>query len=151
MGTNYYWYPKSPCPHCKRPFQRIHIGKSSVGWCFGLHVARELDINDLDDWQHIWETGIYIDPESLERHHTDSGYIENEYGDTISVEDMLDIITNRAGKPFTSNRWYPTLDDFCRHNSAVPGPNNLVRAELSHNHCIKHGSGAWDCIIGEFS
>jgi hypothetical protein len=57
---------------------------------------------------------------------------------------MQNIITNRY-------RDNPPPDDFdYKGNYAVPGPNNLVRHTLEH-HCIKHGNGTWDCIIGEFS
>lgn len=54
MGTNYYLEPKPPCQCCGRPFEQLHIGKSSAGWCFALHVIPERGIKDLDDWVRIW-------------------------------------------------------------------------------------------------
>ena len=53
MGTNYYLRLKV-CPHCAKPEKTIHIGKSSVGWCFGLHVIPEDGIHDLDDFRKLW-------------------------------------------------------------------------------------------------
>jgi len=54
MGTNYYLYPASPCKACGRSYEAKHIGKSSAGWCFLLHVIPEEGINDLEDWKKLW-------------------------------------------------------------------------------------------------
>ena len=132
MGTNYYFYPKPPCECCKRPYEPLHIGKSSGGWCFSLHVIPERGIEDLPDWEKFWENP--------------GSHIENEYGDNISPERMREIITNRS--------WHKNLkwssQDY-RDNHAEPGPNNLARHVLDGRHCVKHGEGTWDCITGEFS
>lgn len=55
MGTNYYLQEKPPCDKCGREFERLHIGQSSAGWCFALHVIPELGINNLADWKKRWE------------------------------------------------------------------------------------------------
>lgn len=89
MGTNYYWYPKGggQCPTCGQEMPRRHIGKSSEGWNFGLRIyekqpwADEPVILSLDDWRELWATG---------------GEIRNEYGDTVTVEQMELIITERS-------------------------------------------------------
>jgi len=138
MGTNYY-LKVDPCPHCGRSDERLHIGKSSAGWCFSLHVIPEDGINDLDDWRKLWTTGI----------------IETEYGEAVSVETMDKIITECAW----SREWdrYPWLDPRYRDeaqfhdlNNSERGPNGLLRHRLG-SYCIKHGSGTWDCIPGYFS
>ena len=57
-----------------------------------------------------------------------SAFIRDEYGDKIPIQAMEEIITQR--------RWrgeFPT------------------RHELDGRHCIAHGNGTWDCIVGEFS
>src|SRR5687768_5156700 len=61
MGTNYYLFEPSITPlpaHNEdgefKPDRLLHIGKSSHGWCFGLHVIPELGINDLDDWMKLF-------------------------------------------------------------------------------------------------
>ena len=38
----------------------LHIGKSSSGWCFSLHVIPEQGINSLQDW-----VKLFIDPERM--------------------------------------------------------------------------------------
>lgn len=154
MGANFYWKKeqKSPCECCGRPYVQevIHIGKSSLGWCFSLHVTE--DIQSLDDWKKVWET--------------QAGFIENEYGDRVSVEDLLDRITNRSGR----NRFDEPLEDcyiefylsgsleryswedFHRKNHSEPGPNGLLRHKIQEpGHCVGHGEGTWDLIAGEFS
>ena len=57
MGTNFYWLaePSPECPTChQRPVEteRRHIGKSSAGWCFSLHVYLDGEgPADLDQWR----------------------------------------------------------------------------------------------------
>jgi hypothetical protein len=133
MGTNYYLYPASPCEACGRPYGPKHIGKSSGGWCFSLHVIPEEGINDLEDWEKLWNQ--------------EGAVIEDEYGIRINKILMEKIITIRDSLPIQSrksDRWFVK-------NSAVPGPNGLVRSRIDMIHCIGHGKGTWDLIIGEFS
>lgn len=129
MGTNYY-ISAEPCKHCGRGPDRLHIGKSSAGWCFSLHVIPELEINNLDDWRKRWsEPGAKI---------------TNEYGDDISIEDMERTILNRSWKGNElGTDWY-------KSNSAEHGPNGLARHQLD-SRCIGHGDGTYDLIKGEFS
>ncbi len=49
MGTNYYAQEKS-CPHCGRGGDRLHIGKSSIGWAFILRTHADRGIENLTDW-----------------------------------------------------------------------------------------------------
>ena len=85
MGTNYYWHEdkKPACKCCEREYDQkvLHIGKSSVGWCFSLHVHPEDGIEVLGDWIRKWNR---------------SGYIEDEYGRIINCTEMYDIITDRS-------------------------------------------------------
>ena len=81
MGTNYYLYQKPDCETCGRPHPALHIGKSSAGWCFSLHVVPEDRIECLDDWRHLW-----TQPGAL---------IRNEYDERISPGEMESIITER--------------------------------------------------------
>lgn len=82
MGTNYYVIPQPPCEHCGRAYEARHIGKSSYGWAFGLHVYPEEGIANLSDWKTCLDGKRIID----------------EYGRDISVQEMLDII---------ERRWHP--------------------------------------------
>jgi hypothetical protein len=126
----------------------MHIGKSSSGWCFALHVYPTKGIIDLKDWQTIWS----------------GGHIVSEYGDRLSYDDMMDCITKRKSEravddnyitmlndcPLGRVRKYASVAEYYEANEAEPGPNNLMRHRLS-DRCILHGEGTWDCIIGEFS
>lgn len=84
MGTNYYYQTvgTDPCPHCGRGDngEELHIGKSSVGWAFSLHIIPERRINTLEDWQKLWASG---------------GRIFDEYGQSFTPEEMLEKITQR--------------------------------------------------------
>lgn len=129
MGTNYY-LQRDICSHCGRSDERLHIGKSSAGWCFSLHVDADEGINNLDDWKALWSAP--------------NARIVDEYGREISSEQMLKTITERA---------WPERDRLTKYyaqNHAEPGPNNLMRHQIGH-YCVGHGEGTWDLIPGEFS
>lgn len=156
MGTNYYWYPdRESMPY----WEGLHIGKSSGGWTFALHVHNpEFDGDeppewtryprDLGGWQERWQMGFIVD----------------EYGRAVTVDEMLDIICNRGtpGEAFTqeyrlervvaaakwgeTRPWHKILAD----NYAVEGPNRLLRRRIDSRHCIGYGDGTWDLCIGEF-
>jgi len=131
MGTNYYLYTEPACKTCGHAKEPLHIGKSSGGWHFSLHVIPEEGIESLDDWQRVWSH-----PES---------HIEDEYGDIISAEEMLMAITERS-----STR--DGLDSFnFASNAAEVGLNNLVRHVIDGRHCVGHGDGTYDYMRGEFS
>ncbi len=141
MGTNYYWHEKPPCECCKRAYEPKHIGKSSMGWCFSLHVIPDEDINDLPDWERIWASG---------------GYIEDEYGKRISIPDMRLIIMARNGRCDEEKKWstppfgYASWGKFHLSNYSEKGRLGLVRHRIG-KYCTKHGDGTWDCMPGEFS
>jgi len=131
MGTNYYLHEKAPCKSCGRAFEAKHIGKSSYGWCFSLHVIPDEGINDLSDWERLWKKK--------------GSFILDEYGDRVSTKMMKKIISERAWKG--EKQWSQDEYDY---NHAVAGPNGLARQRLD-GFCIKYGDGTWDCIVGEFS
>lgn len=140
MGTNYYLYHKAQCMSCGRESEPDHIGKSSYGWCFALHVMPDEEVHDLDDWIRLWRQP--------------GAYIKDEYGKVVSPDDMENIITRRShGKDFDepgSFAGYADEAEFHRENGSERGPNNLMRARLCRR-VIKHGAGTWDCHIGDFS
>lgn len=133
MGTNYYLHaPK--CFHCgKEEEPPIHLGKSSGGWCFSLHVVPKEGICDWQDVQALIEDKLCKE-----------WCIKNEYGDQISLVDFIKTVTERSH----SRRWNYQL---LLANHAIQGPNNLARHVIDHWHCIGHGEGTYDYIIGEFS
>lgn len=131
MGTNYYFYENSPCEKCGRSDEARHIGKSSAGWVFALHVYPEDGINTLDDW------GI--------RFTKAAAIIRDEYGRDVGQSDMWTIITGRKWKDRDqSEQWY-------RENHAEAGPHGLARTSVDGRYCVGHGEGTWDYHIGDFS
>lgn len=130
MGTNYYLEKSKPEPEGLES-QRLHIGKSSGGWCFALHVIPEEGLNSLADWVARWSAG---------------GRIVDEYDRGLTGDEMFLVITARSWKPADQiPEWY-------RVNYAEPGPNGLTRAAIGDPaRCVGHGEGTWDLITGEFS
>lgn len=110
MGTNYYLLGDT-CQHCGRSDERLHIGKSSAGWCFALHVTD--DIKSLADWQELWSKP--------------AAKIVDEYGDAIEPAAMLAKITERSHPHGLSRH---DIDD--RHCVAHGnGTYDLIRGEFS--------------------
>ena len=123
MGTNYYAVSVGQGVSSE---SRIHIGKSSFGWTFALHIHPELRIFQLSDWEAAFQTHDIYD----------------EYVELISAAKMMDIITNRSFE-----RKNQCTHKYLVDNQAEVGPNGLLRRRLS-NHVLYHGEGTWDCIVG---
>lgn len=124
MGTNYYHYNDETG-------ERRHIGKSSVGWVFLVHVYEDEGIRDLDDWEQRWQQP--------------NTHIENEYGEQRTPAEMLHWITARA---FPT----PPTPHSLAENMADAGPANLLRPRVGPwAGCIGHGDGPWSYINADFS
>jgi hypothetical protein len=100
MGTNFYLHEKQPntCPHCGQTphYEPLHIGKSSAGWCFSLHVIPQEGLNSLREWQRRWsKPGVVI---------------KDEYGESMTPAEMLRTITKRSA--YSTNR---RLSELHRH------------------------------------
>lgn len=142
MGTNYYYQPplKNCCPTCGRgdAEEEIHIGKSSAGWVFSLHVTDE--IPNLEAWKAKWAEG---------------GTIRDEYGEVISTEEMLRCITERKWPGSEEPpHGYATYEAFLQCNHAIRGPNGLLRHRPNPRYRsddVVHGEGTWDMFRGNFS
>lgn len=135
MGTNYYWHEKPPCVTCGRSYGDKHIGKSSCGWVFSLHIYPEDGINDLPDWERLWTTA--------------GSSIYDEYGKAVSIDEMRSIITERGVESgWRDKPWgYDSWNEFHRVNDSMKGPRGLLRARRA----IRQGTGTWDCHVGDFS
>lgn len=139
MGTNYYATPQ-PCPHCGRTDERVHIGKSSVGWVFALMTHPDIGINTLDDWKAYLVDKVITD----------------EYGRNHTVDELLAVIVERSWRkrPDVSGApplGYSSWSAYLAMNQSEIGPNNLLRHRIDGRHCIGHGEGTWDYMKGEFS
>lgn len=114
MGTNYYLHQKPDCECCGRPFEPLHIGKSSGGWCFSLHVMPEDCITTLDDWRNLWAAP--------------GSFIRNEYGENVSIADMELIITVRLWRGEFPSR-HPIDGRNCLGHGE--GPWDYIQGEFS--------------------
>ena len=128
MGTNYY-LRKSICDKCDR-YDELHVGKSSAGWHFSLHIIPELGINDLESWKK----------------HFVGNKIFDEYGDEITPEQMICVITERSW-----NREDVPDAKFLRENSAEIGLNGLLAHGYSPYRRAVRTDGTYDLIGGDFS
>ncbi len=106
MGTNYYLH-RNVCEHCGRSDERIHIGKSSSGWCFSLHVIPG-EIENLAEWEATWP----------------SGTIKDEYDEVIGPEEMMKTITDRDAIKAKRHE-----DRFCVGHGE--GPWDLIEGDFS--------------------
>lgn len=111
MGTNYYVKSKPPCPLCNHVENDLHIGMSSGGWVFSLHVYPERGLITFQDWIKFLCDFDIID----------------EYGEYLSLEDMMKVITERS------------------HSEG------LLRSKVGEDRCVGNGAGTWDLIQGDFS
>lgn len=71
---------------CVIELDKLHIGKSSIGWHFSLCIYPVLSIYTLEDWKKLFSSENYI--------------IKDEFDVEVSVDDMLDCITNRSSIDF---------------------------------------------------
>ena len=113
------------------PALTLHIGKSSAGWCFALHVHPEHGINTLSDWQEVWRQP--------------NATIVNEYGRAIAADEMLKEITARS--------WRGTQQDaeWMRVSRATPGPNGLARHTYEATLPPDPEHDTYDLCTGDFS
>lgn len=141
MGTNYYFMTLGKyCGECGRgDFQKYHIGKSSGGWCFGLHVIPKVGIKTWNDWKDFIKREK--DNEELE-----DAYIVDEYGSHLELEDLEKVVEQRKWDKGPAKNY-----EWLKRNQACRGPNGLVRHFIDGKFCIGHGEGTWDYLVGEFS
>ena len=136
MSTNYYLKKKAEptCTCCNRPYEdvELHIGKSSAGWCFSLHVIPELGLNTLQAWKDKFNEEGFL--------------IYDQYDREVTQSQMLQTICRRSAHRQVD--WsYRTYWE----NKAEPGPFNLLRHKEDGVRCLGHEDGTWDLIAGEFS
>ena len=155
MGTNYYLVYNekvtNKCPCCEQEitkYKELHLGKSSNGWTFALHVYPEQGI-------HTWGDVLYEILQATGK----GGWIKDNYGTEVEIDMFVDVVTERSG-PYTLehsiaiatayNTWYKDVADYLKLNDAAAGPNILLRHKIG-NGCIGLGDGTYDYLVGEFS
>ena len=99
MGTNYY-LKTDYCPCCGHPRKKIHLGKSSYGYKFLFCKSKK--VHDFKSFCEFLKTGV----------------IENEYGEEIDEDFLLDLIeskqTDKENENVNHIGGYDFLEaDFC--------------------------------------
>lgn len=140
-------------------YQRIHIGKSSMGWHFGLCIYPECGINTLDDWIKLFRSfgNIIVDEEDRE----------------LKTSEMLDRIENRKQPEFEKyesedqyekavvenyndinktisifkHKTYDSYDEILMENHACRGLNGLWRRQKDQYTSYPIPDGTYDLII----
>ena len=93
MSVNFYLESNEPVHQChecgtKSVIHEIfHIGKSSSGWMFALHVEPDRESWPVDWWS--WKSFII----AREKTHR----IANEYNEIFTVQEFEQIVINRLG------------------------------------------------------
>jgi hypothetical protein len=138
MGTNYYWIKDKVLndPDFDLEAVGIHIGKSSAGWAFSLHVTDE--IKSLDDWVDKWATGIIV----------------NEYNEEITPEDMLACITQGRCRNHEAEgsdpMGYASWEEFHRKNGSFrDNETGCLRIRVG-GRCVANGKESYDLVEGSF-
>ena len=163
MGTNYYWlrpneaYEEHEISRLVQPkYEMVHIGRSSAGWCFKLHVYPNgyngLDINSWAQWKRLFKDlgdDLILVNEYYEK--IDLDYLKTVVEDRSSSQDWETFDKELREGKYKFYRDIKNLDEFLRRNSAIKGPNNLMRSKIDNRHCIGHADGPWDYMVGEFS
>lgn len=132
MGTNYFHESQDACDKCGAPtpgsnLVRRHIGKSSAGWCFALHVYPAEGIYDLVHWVKRWKHGKIVD----------------EYGGLLTTPQMLTVILVRLSLDSE-----PLTPQWLVQNDAYMGPFGLARAAIRPPRVLGPGCGTYDRITG---
>ena len=114
MGTNYYLH-QSVCESCGRGDNELHIGKSSAGWAFALHVgdAGSGQPASVTEWMSVLSSP--------------DGIIRDEYDCQVSLIELLRTMFHRAGGPKTKDADPANMGDSSRYDPDV----NLWRASVA--------------------
>ena len=115
MGTNYYQIIDC-CEKCGRGSEEVHIGKSSMGWPFSVHILPEEGINNWGDWYTRLSKG---------------GVIKDEYGGIVALEELNALVISKReykDKPHVLKCY----QDYPRFNTPDPETGDkLCRGEYS--------------------
>lgn len=140
-------------------YQRIHIGKSSMGWHFGLCVYPEYGINTLDDWIKLFRSfgNTIVDEEDRElktsemidriedrkQFEFEKYESEQEYEKAV-VDNYNDI--NKTINIFR-HKIYNSYDEILMDNHACRGLNGLWRRQKDQYTNYPIPDGTYDLII----
>ena len=81
MGTNYYVNERPPCECCKRPFEQLHIGKSSGGWQFLFAPYPDRGLTTAAAWLAYLQDKEIVD----------------EYDRPVALDELRELIESKQG------------------------------------------------------
>lgn len=117
---------------------RLHIGKSSGGWSFLLHVIPDRDLNSLADWRAF-----------LERPDVEIFDCEDTFMDSAG---LIDVITERADFVVGDLRRQRSSEWQFQNHAFFDERFKLARPVVGGSGgCIRNGDGPYDLIVGDFS
>ena len=114
----------------KNYYLTYHIGKSSAGWRFLLQIYPKQDINSLEDWKKLMKDGTIFD----------------EYGEEISQEEMLKIITHKEPSENLKEQTSTTM-----HNEKYEVRNGLIVHSLGYGIVDNSAKETYDVCERDFS
>ena len=140
-------------------YQRIHIGKSSMGWHFGLCIYPDQNINSLDDWIKLFRAhgNTIVDEEDRElktsemldriedRKQLDFEKYESEQDYEKAVVENYNNI-NKTINIF-KYKIYNSYDEILMDNHACRGLNGLWRRQKDQYTSYPIPDGTYDLII----
>lgn len=139
--------------------QRIHIGKSSIGWHFGLCIYPEYGINSLDDWIRLFRTteNNIVDEESrklkpseiLDRIEDRKQLEFEKYESEQDYEKAVVENYNNINKTINIFKYkiYNSYDEILMDNHACRGLNGLWRRQRDQYTSYPIPDGTYDLII----
>jgi len=93
MGTNYY-LATDVCPHCGRAKERIHVGKSSLGWPFLFRGYRAWPpdgvphpITSAGEWRQFMEQAIAM-----------GAVLYDEYDERVDPEQFWGMVVSKLAE-----------------------------------------------------
>lgn len=98
-------------------YVRLHIGKSSAGWCFGLRCMPQRGINGLEDWKKIFAIPGAI--------------IKDEDGDVVSEEEFENRVKNKSSCFWRDGMTREEFEaqEIARHNEAADHLHTIMRTQ----------------------
>lgn len=163
VGTNYYLHEKPACPCCGHREKPIHIGKSSWGWVFSLHVGQVRE-DTFDKYGNRQVHCVSSLREWIKKWSEPGSEIKDEYGEDVTSEEMLAIIISSSGYKASDvvktddSKFEITEEGLTRFK--VDYENGIYCMGHGDNYSDtlydkesreKYGPGTWDLIMGEFS
>ena len=139
--------------------QKIHIGKSSMGWHFGLCIYPEYGLDTLDDWIKLFRTSgnIIVDEEDRELKTSemldrieDRKQLEFEkYESEDQYEKAVVDNYNNINKTISIFKYkiYSNYDEILMENHACRGLNGLWRRQKDQYTSYPIPDGTYDLII----